>query len=119
MCRREGKQFSAGGRLTRRFRPEDQAASTAQPARRHQWQESGDVSISGSEAGPAGGAPPPDDDPSMYTRRSTRFAPHFLWLRASAADQTPFAGQQMLQLAILSLFEERMLISCGVLYTHT
>ncbi|KAL3142662.1 hypothetical protein ABBQ38_002971 [Trebouxia sp. C0009 RCD-2024] len=61
----------SGGRLSRRFRPDGQAAGTSQPAGRQQWQDSGDVSISGSEAGAAGGALP-DDHSTLYTRRSTR-----------------------------------------------
>ena len=66
---------STGGRLSRRFKPQGQPASTTAPGSRHQWQDSADVSISGSGAGPGaahGGLP--DDDPSIHTRPSTRFA---------------------------------------------
>lgn len=92
------KSCFAGGRLTRRFRPEGQPAS-----RHHQWQDSGDVSISGSEAGPAGPALP-DDDPSIYTCRSTRFAPQLpQCLRHVPMLETNVlaARQRMLQVACL------------------
>lgn len=71
---------NAGGRLSRRFRPQDQAAglgqasSVGQPPGRHQWQDMADVSISGSEAGPSGRHAMPGDDPSLYTHRSNRSA---------------------------------------------
>ena len=71
---------SAGGRLSRRFRPQGQAAglgqasSVGQPPGQHQWQDMADVSISGSEAGPSGRQAMPDDDPSLYTHRSNRLA---------------------------------------------
>lgn len=97
----KGKKWCfAGGRLSRRFRREGQTASTAQAASRQQWQESGDVSISGSEAG----GPLPDDDPSIYTRRSNRFASQLpLCLRHTQVLQThvPVAWQQNLQVACL------------------
>ena len=64
----------AGGRLSRRFRPEGQAGSAQQASRHEQWQAAADVSISGSGAGAAGRQALPDDDPSLYTHRSDRLA---------------------------------------------
>lgn len=69
---------SAGGRLSRRFRPQGQAAglgqasTVGQPPGRHQRQDMADVSIAGSEAGPSGRQAMPDEDPSLYTHRSNR-----------------------------------------------
>ena len=70
-----------GGRLSRRFRPQGEAASMGHPpsipsmeqAPSHErWQDTADVSISGSEAGPSGRHALPDEDPSLYTHRSNR-----------------------------------------------
>ncbi|DBA81778.1 hypothetical protein WJX77_008673 [Trebouxia sp. C0004] len=69
---------TSGGRLSRRFRPQGQAAGlgqancVGQPSGRQQWQDMTDVTISASEAGPSGRHAMPDDDPSLYTHRSNR-----------------------------------------------
>ena len=57
--------LSAGG-LRKRFESLQQHSGSA-AGRQQQWQDSGDVSISGSEAGPSGQHQIPDGASTLYT----------------------------------------------------